>query len=164
MYVNRNRTATLFFSACMAFVSPIFAKCPDVNIDYAFATKAQSGQEADKAPTYVSSEGGYLPDESVSCKASKINFTFLGAHYAQDRGAGIVRIEVYGNQQKKLVEKSIQVAEWIKNWQDISDTTKRKAYSGKLELAEQSEISKIRVFVIPGNWAVVINDLNISFE
>jgi hypothetical protein len=154
----------LFLSISTLFANFAFAKCPDVNIDYAFVTKAQNGEEADKAPKYVPSEGGYLPDENVSCRARKINFSFLGAHYAQDRGAGIVRIEVYDNQQKKLGEKTIQVAEWIRSWQDVSNTARRRSYSGRIELPQQSDISKIRIFVIPGNWAVIINDLKITFS
>jgi hypothetical protein len=164
MSANTNNLATLLFSACLAFVNPTFAECPTISIDSVFATKAPSGAEANKAPTYVPSDGGYLPDEKIACKAGKVNFKFLGAHYAQDRGAGVVRVEAYGKNNEKLGEKSVQVAEWIKNEQDVFDSTKRKSYSGKIELPQQSDISRIRLFVLPGKWAVVVNDMSISFE
>lgn len=158
------RVLALSIPLSMSLAGTVFAKCDDVTISYAFVTKADAPKEADKGPTYVSPTGGYLPDENISCKSGKIKFRFLGAHYAKDPGTGLVRVEVYGKKQEKLGEKITSVAEWITNWQDVSNSSKRKEYSGTIQLPKKSDISKIRIFVVPGNWAVVINDMTVSFE
>lgn len=141
------------------------AECKSINESHFFVTKAQKGKEVDKNPIYVPEGGDYIFEKALSCQSKSVHVSFWGAHYAQDPGAGFVRIEILDNMDKKIGEKTFYVSNLMTGWKDIyvNSEPQKKKYDGDIDL-QSDDARRLRIFASAGNWATIISELSITFD
>ncbi len=156
------RTLLLITLANLIFLSDVHADCiMNIARPSLFITKAQKGKESDKNPVYVTQEGDYILTEKINCAKYKIYYSFYSSHYALDYGTGEVRIEFYHND--RLIDSKIfSIKKQITNWRDLNKVDTMEYFNGDIQVPGEWNIMKL--FVKPGNWAVIIKDLKITGE
>lgn len=161
------------FAACLltcAMSFPVFAQpsssCPPSipGIKNNLVTKAQPHEENDKNPIYVPESGGTAFQEQIppGCVPKKIHWTFDAAHYANDRGSGQVKIELYSGDQL-IDDKSIPITENISSWKDLNNTTLMNHGQETFDV-KGKRVTNLKIMVIPGNWGVKIMNMKFRIE
>ncbi|MGN7611299.1 hypothetical protein ACQZV8_04345 [Magnetococcales bacterium HHB-1] len=142
-----------------------------LSVDGIFAAK---GNEADKDGFVpVSSYGGYIPNDLLNSSLpvkgmSSVEIVFWGGHYADDYGTGFARF-VFLSGERIVKEARFDIANIVEdkegkmaNWQIYRLQSSLKKYHKIIRFREMQDISDVKIFVHPGNWAVVIRDLKIN--
>jgi hypothetical protein len=158
------KTLILVFASFLLLTGVSYAECPVISEVHFFVTKASPGEEQDKNPTYVDGWGGYFYEKAISCNAQKVSYHFLGAHYANHPGKGSIRIEILDGSNNVVGNKTIAVTRQMSHWGDIYDPSKKDKYAGEIDLGKVTAFSKVRFFAVPGNRAVIVSDLKITFS
>jgi len=141
-----------------------YAECPLVSEDYLFITKAVPPAEQDKDAIYVSETGGIAKSYDIeSCTATSVSITFDAAQYTQALGAATVSFKIYSGK-NMIGTKTFPIDNILLAWQDLRNSAKMKKYTANIKLSGKGTPTKLDIKAVAGNWAVVINNLEVTFQ
>lgn len=140
---------------------------------------AAKGNEDDKDGFYrVDDTGSFLPENVTKSQKlpasgiSEIQIQFWGGNYANTYGVGYVNFEFYDDTQEKakITSARLDIDNIIKdpngklpNWAIYKSKEYLKQYN-KIIKVENVNLSRVKVFVNPGDWAVVMRDIEITLR
>jgi len=144
------------------------SKIPWVNIYSLDALFAAKGNESDK-DGYISVSGkgdvinseraikGKLPINNVS----EIKIEFYGAHFSGVQGSGYLQLEIFDDNNTIIDRSRFDIEKTINDWKVYKLKSHLEEYKKVININNKN-VSNVRLFVHPGNWAVVVRGLEIK--
>jgi len=138
-----------------------YAQCPLVSEPYMLLSYTETFHNPTRPTPPPNGVVREIP--FTHCTTTTINITFSAIQFSATAGISSITFDVYSGN-TKIGTRSFAIPRAMNIPGDLNNPTAMDPYTGSITLPGNSNPTRLVIRAVPGHWALVVNNLNVTFR